>query len=393
MTKPVSFEALDPEAGTSLTDQMRWLHEQVRLHCPQVNRVAIALYDSRLEMLKTYVNSSDVPHPLSLYERPLSSVPSLEELARDRTARVINDMAQLPQPHAEHTQWLLAHGYRSSYTVPLFQSGTLLGFLFFDSREPDAFDGRVPDELQIYVQLCRLSVLNVVNLSHAVEGMVKVARGLAHLRDIETGHHLDRMSSYSRVVAKGVARRFGCSDEFIEHVYLFSPLHDIGKIGIADSILLKPGRLTAEEFDVMKSHATIGADAINKAMVQAIAACADAEAAERAAKAFGFLEVAKEIAVGHHEKWDGSGYPAGLVGDAIPVSARLMALADVFDALMTRRVCKQPFSLDETTRIICEGRGKHFDPDVVDAFMACRERFADIASRFADPEPEAPKAA
>ncbi len=109
--------------------------------------------------------------------------------------------------------------------------------------------------------------------------------------------------------------------------------------------------------------------------------------------AFGFLEVAKEIAVGHHEKWDGSGYPAGLVGDAIPVSARLMALADVFDALMTRRVYKQPFSLDETTRIICEGRGKHFDPDVVDAFMACRERFADIASRFADPEPEAPKAA
>ena len=109
--------------------------------------------------------------------------PSLLELARDQSSRVINDLAQLPQPCAEHTYWLLSRGYRSSYTVPLFQSSRLLGFLFFDSRTPDAFVGRVPEELQIYVQLCRMSVLNVINLSHAVEGMVRVARGLAHLRE------------------------------------------------------------------------------------------------------------------------------------------------------------------------------------------------------------------
>ena len=111
-------------------------------------------------------------------------------------------------------------------------------------------------------------------------------------------------------------------------------------------------------------------------------------AAERASRAFQFLGVAREIALGHHEKWDGSGYPQRLAGDDIPVSARLMALADVFDALMTRRVYKPPFSLEETTRIIRDGRGRHFDPDVVDAFMACRDAFADIAVRLADPMPE-----
>jgi HD-GYP domain-containing protein (c-di-GMP phosphodiesterase class II) len=371
MTKPVSFEALDPEAGTSLTDQMRWLHEQVRLHCPQVNRVAIALYDSRLEMLKTYVNSSDVPHPLSLYERPLSSVPSLEELARDRTARVINDMAQLPQPHAEHTQWLLAHGYRSSYTVPLFQSGTLLGFLFFDSREPDAFDGRVPDELQIYVQLCRLSVLNVVNLSHAVEGMVKVARGLAHLRDIETGHHLDRMSSYSRVVAKGVARRFGCSDEFIEHVYLFSPLHDIGKIGIADSILLKPGRLTDDERLAMQGHVELGGRLIDEVME------------ESGLISSPYLSVLHNLVLCHHEFLDGSGYPRGLSGDAVPLEARIVTIADIFDALTSERPYKKPWShqeaLAELRRMADAGK---LDRHCVEAIAAADDEVRAIQARF-----------
>ena len=171
-----------------------------------------------------------------------------------------------------------------------------------------------------------------------------------------------------------LANALGFGHKFCQDVELAARLHDIGKLGIPDGLLMKPGRLTEAEFIVMQKHTTIGAQILQQCSHPA-------------------FRLAEQIALHHHEKWDGSGYPAGLVGDAIPVSARLMALADVFDALMTRRVYKQPFSLDETTRIICEGRGKHFDPDVVDAFMACRERFADIASRFADPEPEAPKAA
>ena len=222
---------------------------------------------------------------------------------------------------------------------------------------------------------------------------VRALACLSEARDNETGLHIVRTQTYVELLARHLENhdrfRDALAGEHLGRIVKAAPLHDVGKVGVPDSILLKPGRLTPEEFEIMKSHAMIGADAINKAMAQAIAACADAEAAERAVKAFDFLEVAKEIAAGHHEKWDGSGYPAGLAGDAIPVSARLMALADVFDALMTRRVYKPAFDIDETTRIINEGRGKHFDPDVVDAFQACLEQFADIARRFADPAPEA----
>jgi putative two-component system response regulator len=138
----------------------------------------------------------------------------------------------------------------------------------------------------------------------------------------------------------------------------------------------------------MKSHAAIGAVAIQRAMDQTQAGLGAAEAGE-GHDAFAFLEVASEIAGSHHEKWDGSGYPQGLKGDAIPVSGRLMALADVFDALLSRRIYKPAMSLEETTRIILAGRGAHFDPDVVDAFVVCRDRFAEVAARHPDPEPEA----
>ena len=168
-----------------------------------------------------------------------------------------------------------------------------------------------------------------------------------------------------------------------------APLHDLGKVGIPDAILLKPGRLTPEEFEIMKTHAAIGAAAISQAMRDAMAA-ADESLAAQASGAFAFLEVAREIALSHHEKWDGSGYPAGLAGDTIPAAGRLMALADVFDALTCTRVYKKPMPIDQASQIITDGRGTHFDPDVVDAYLACRERFAEIATRFADSEAEKP---
>lgn len=220
---------------------------------------------------------------------------------------------------------------------------------------------------------------------------VRALACLSEARDNETGLHIIRTQTYVELLARHLAGhpRFAeaLTGERLAMIVKAAPLHDLGKVGIPDGILLKPGKLTADEFETMKQHATIGADAIGKAMAQSVASVGIDEA-ETTSRAFQFLAVAQEIAAGHHEKWDGSGYPRGLVGDAIPVSARLMALADVFDALMTRRVYKPPFTLEETTQIICDGRGRHFDPDVVDAFLACRDTFADIAARLADPDPE-----
>ncbi len=198
---------------------------------------------------------------------------------------------------------------------------------------------------------------------------------LAETRDPETGNHLRRTQEYVRTLAKSLQQhpRFAgvLDNATIDALAQSAPLHDIGKVGIPDNILLKPGKLTAEEWEIMKTHAELGANAIALAE-------ADAE------KPVGFLKLAKEIAHHHHEKWDGSGYPGGLAGEAIPVSARLMALADVFDALICARVYKPAFSFEDAHRIILEGRGTHFDPDVVDAFIREFSRFQDIARTYAE---------
>ena len=212
---------------------------------------------------------------------------------------------------------------------------------------------------------------------------------LAETRDMETGYHITRTQIYVEILAKQLVDhprfREALAGKAFDMIVKAAPLHDVGKIGIPDAVLLKPGRLDGDEFAIMKTHPAIGPDAIAKAMSEATA-MVDEVTAEESAGALTFMQIAKEIALTHHEKWDGSGYPAGLAGDAIPVAGRLMALADVFDALTARRVYKPPMPIEQAHQILLEGRGTHFDPDVVDAYLNCRERFAETAARYADPE-------
>jgi len=204
-------------------------------------------------------------------------------------------------------------------------------------------------------------------------------RALAHLaetRDPETGNHILRTQGYVHRLAVGLREhprfRDTLTNRFIDLVTRSAPLHDIGKVGIPDHILLKPGKLTPDEWEIMKTHARIGSDAIERAE-QDIAMPLD------------FLSAAKEIAHWHHEKWDGSGYPDGLAGDAIPVSARLMALADVFDGLISVRVYKPAMPYPQARDIIADGRGRHFDPDACDTFLDAFDDFVSIAERYREP--------
>jgi len=198
---------------------------------------------------------------------------------------------------------------------------------------------------------------------------------LAETRDSDTGNHIRRTQFYAKALAEKLKpnERFNAlmTNHYINMLFKSAPLHDIGKVGIPDRILLKPGRFTPEEFEIMKTHTTLGKEAIDHAEAQL-------------GMSVEFLAMAKEIALYHQEKWDGSGYPEGLAGDAIPVSARLMAVADVYDALISRRVYKEGMPHEKAVEIIQEGKGKHFDPDMVDAFMAIQEEFRQIAQRYAD---------
>jgi putative two-component system response regulator len=203
---------------------------------------------------------------------------------------------------------------------------------------------------------------------------------MAELRDEETGLHLKRTQEYMRLLAKTVSALPRFMDELdaasIEWMVKSAPLHDIGKVGIPDAILHKPARLTAEEFTIMKNHPEYGRNII-------------LEVERILGEESVFLRYAREIAYGHQEKWDGSGYPQGAKGDEIPVSARLMAIADVYDALRSRRPYKAPFSHEMAMAIIIEGRAKHFDPDLVDGFVQVAEQFSAIAEQYADPDDEA----
>ena len=198
---------------------------------------------------------------------------------------------------------------------------------------------------------------------------------LAETRDNETGNHIRRTQHYVKALAEALQHhpRFAhqLDDATISLLFKSAPLHDIGKVGIPDRILLKPGRFEPTEFEIMKRHPELGLNAIEHAE-KALGASVD------------FLKLAKEIAYCHHEKWDGSGYPQGLAGEAIPLSARLMALADVYDALISRRVYKEGMPHDKAVAIIVEGRGSHFDPDIVDAFLQIEARFIAIAQQYAD---------
>ena len=198
---------------------------------------------------------------------------------------------------------------------------------------------------------------------------------LAETRDSETGNHIRRTSHYLKALAEQVRHlprfRDFLTDKTIELLFKTAPLHDIGKVGIPDHILLKPGRFEPHEMAIMKTHTTLGRDAIL--------------AAERELGIeVDFLKYAKEIAYSHHEKWDGTGYPQGLAGEQIPISARLMALADVYDALISCRIYKDGMRHEDAVKIIAEGRGTHFDADIVDAFLRIQHEFQAISSRYAD---------
>ena len=202
---------------------------------------------------------------------------------------------------------------------------------------------------------------------------------LAEVRDQDTGNHLRRTQNYIRALGNHLRHhpRFSSylNSNVIDLLFKCAPLHDIGKVGIPDRILLKPGRYVPAEFAIMKTHPALGYEAL-------------LHAEDSAGESMEFLEIAKQIVYSHHEKWDGSGYPQGLVGDAIPIPARLMALADVYDALICKRVYKAGMSHEQAVQIIVEGRGKHFDPDVVDAFIELEFEFQEIALRFTDSQEE-----
>lgn len=355
-----------------LAEKLAAVHQYVRGQFPFVTRIAVALYDEATDTLKTYAHYTEAGNnPLPLYEAKLAASHSLSEIRRRGQPRVVNDI-ELYGATATHSQRIRTGGYGSSYTMPIFRSGEFLGFLFFNATEKDAFDDRSLHFFDLLGHLLGLMVSDGLATPRALVATVRTATGLAQHRDFETGSHLDRMAYYARLIAREIAPKYGLGDVDVEHIFLFAPLHDIGKIAIPDEILLKKGKLDEGEFEVMKTHTIKGREIIDEML------------SNFQLDGTSHSDVLRNIALYHHEAMNGQGYPFGCQGDEIPVEARVAAVADVFDALTSSRPYKAAWSVDEALRFLVENADSRFDRDCVAALVKNRGEVERIQAQFAE---------
>ena len=353
-----------------LKDKLANSHHVIQEKFNFIARIAITLYDPATRLLKTFIDSSGEDKPLKHYEASLDDAKSLNEILKRGKPRVVNNLVTFEQGKQEHTQRIGRQGYASSYTMPMFHSGKFIGFLFFNSYEPNVFNEKTLKELDIFGHLVSLMVINDLSTHKVMNAALKTTSEITHLRDPETGSHLDRMSRYSRIIAQKLAEKYDLDDEYIEHVFMFSPLHDIGKIAIPDTILLKPGPLSDNEREIMNKHTCIGREMIDRIISN-----------------FGLgslsqINVLKNIAEFHHEAMNGSGYPCGKKGCDIPLEARIVAVADIFDALTSARPYKSAWTNDKAFALLQELAGEKLDKDCVDALIERRSDVEQIQKQF-----------
>ncbi len=354
-----------------LVERLMCMHDEMKGDplLRALSRIAVALYDHSSDLLKSFIHSSDGDSPMERMVVRLSDVPALQTLAKTGARRTINDLGAAA---GQHSSRLAASGYQSSYTVPIQHKGVFYGFLFLNSFDKGFFTPEVIQRLRAHVELISLTVMRELDTVRMMQAAVTVIRQVSSARDEETAAHLARMARYARLVAVKMAPRHGFDDEFVEFLFQFCPLHDVGKVAVPDNILLKPGRLTEEEFVVMRGHVGRGSEIV-----------------EMMLRDFGLasmphVDLLRNIVAYHHEAMDGSGYPHGLRGEAIPIEARIAAVADVFDALTSRRPYKEAWTNEAALDLLRTEAGRKFDADCVAVMLENVRALEEIQLQFSE---------
>lgn len=355
-----------------LAERLACFHDEIKRDFDGINRIAIAIYDPTTDILKSFVDSSEGDNPFEHAVACLAELKPLATLARTGGRRVINDLSNHPASTPAHAKRLLSAGYLSSYTVPIFHKGTFHGFIFFNSFQTGYFTPPVVQRLRPVAEVVSLHTIMELDAVRMIQAAVQTVRQISRARDEETGAHLERMARYARLIALRLAPRRGLSDEWVEFLFQFAPLHDVGKIAVPDQILFKPGRLTPDEFEVMKTHVAKGCEIV------------DTMAETFRIGGAPYVRVLRNVVAHHHEAIDGSGYPHGLAGEAISLEGRITAVADVFDALTSQRPYKAAWSVEQAFAFLTEQSGRKFDPDAVEILKSSIAAVADIQSQFTE---------
>lgn len=361
-------------SGKSIDDVLHCAFESFKKFIPY-DRIGLALLDSDSNIYAFDLKSSYDTSLKSGYSLGIQQT-SLKNVINNKKPRIIKDYKKYLEenPKSEPTKLIVEEGIRSSVTLPLITNGICVGVLFFSSREVDAYSDDYVNMIKAIGNNVAMTIEKDLLVDDLILSSIVGLAKLVEAKDSETGIHVERMQNYSRVIAKTLAKKEKYKNiinyKYIEDIYKFSPLHDIGKVGIADGILLKPAKLTPQEFEVMKSHTTIGAEVLKKASNNHLR------------KGRHFFDMGIEIALHHHEKYNGEGYPYGLKGEAIPLSARIVMAADVLDALISKRVYKNAVDIDYALKMIEDEKGKMFDPDVIDALFESKDEIVEIYEKF-----------
>ncbi len=307
---------------------------------------------------------------------------SLGDIIETGQPRIINNLERhiKGKPLTGYNKILLRAGIKSSITLPLMVSESCIGFIFFSSDKKNVYKEEHTRFLRVLSSSISIAFQKNIYIEDLLYSTLLALTKISEEKDKDTGEHIVRMRDYSTKLARLMSKdeRFKASidSKFIADIEKFSPMHDIGKVGVPDKILLKPGKLDEDEFNVMKNHTVYGASVLREAENNIVK------------NGKSVFKMGIEIAESHHEKWDGTGYPKGLKGEEIPLAGRIVALADVLDALLSKRSYKDAFSFEKAKEIILAGRGSHFDPNIVDIFNENIEEFQLIYKRSLEREKE-----
>jgi HD-GYP domain-containing protein (c-di-GMP phosphodiesterase class II) len=377
MAHPMSVQESVPIAtqGRNFSQRLEDLHVSLRQDLAHVDRVAVALYSPHTNMLRTFAHSTFGAAPLWHYEASLDEVPSLRELVRTRSARLLQDLAVFSDSPTRHSRYLIENGFHASYTDPIFEGDRFMGFVFVNTRHPMGFGIDTVPYLMLVTRIVSLMLRAEVDSVRMLVRSLEATKEITSLRDRETGEHLARIGEFSRLMCLALGDELSLDDEYCTLVAQLSPLHDIGKIAIPDSILAKPGPLSREEMDVMKTHASRGALIVDRFFSATLY-----DSLERP------LQILRNIVLHHHEAWDGTGYPVGLAGEAIPIEARIVRVVDVYDALTHRRRYKDKWTHAASVAYLREHSGSHFDPCCVAAFLRIEDAFTRARAAAGDEE-------